>query len=79
MLARCGIAGWDRFYLSSEVGLRKDSGKLYEHILAMEGVKPHQMVMIGDNERSDFQIPANMGIRTIHLLKPVNIMRAIPA
>ncbi|WP_380823521.1 rhamnan synthesis F family protein [Sphingobium xenophagum] len=78
MLARCGIAGWDRFYLSSEVGLRKDSGKLYEHILAMEGVKPHQMVMIGDNERSDFQIPANMGIRTIHLLKPVNIMRAIP-
>lgn len=78
MLTRCGIAGWKDFYLSSEVGLRKDSGKLYEHILAKEEIKPHQMVMIGDNERSDFQIPADMGIRIIHLLKPVSLMRAIP-
>ncbi|AOJ30642.1 rhamnan synthesis F family protein [Burkholderia metallica] len=78
MLKRCGIDGWDHLYLSSEVGVRKDSGKLYEHILAQERITPNQMVMIGDNERSDFQIPADMGIRALHIVKPTNMMRAMP-
>jgi len=78
MLERCGVVGWETLYLSCEVGMRKDSGKLYEHILADEGIAPHQMVMIGDNERSDFQIPADMGFRTIHLVKASNILRAMP-
>lgn len=78
MLERCEIKGWSRLYLSSQIGLRKDTGKLYEHILAEEKIAPDQMVMIGDNERSDVQIPLDMGIRTIHLVKPINILRAIP-
>ena len=78
MLERCGVKGWSTLYLSCETGVRKDSGKLYEHILREEKIDPNQMVMVGDNERSDFQIPADMGIRTIHVVKPVNIMRAMP-
>jgi FMN phosphatase YigB (HAD superfamily) len=78
MLERCGVKGWHTLYLSSEIGLRKDSGKLYNHILKQEAINPSQMVMVGDNERSDFQIPADMGIRTIHVVKPQNIMRAMP-
>jgi len=78
MLERCEIRGWDALYLSSQVGVRKDSGKLYEHILEKEALAPGQMVMIGDNERSDFQIPADMGICAIHVVKPQNIMRAMP-
>ena len=78
MLRRCGVDGWNHLYLSSEVGVRKDSGKLYEHILAEEKIAPQQMVMIGDNERSDFQIPADMGIRATHVVKPSNMMRAMP-
>lgn len=78
MLKRCGVKGWDTLYLSSEIGLRKDSGKLYRHILQQEGIEPKQMVMIGDNERSDVQIPLDLGIRTVHLVKPQNIMRAMP-
>ncbi|MBX7487828.1 hypothetical protein K3177_04810 [Qipengyuania sp. GH25] len=78
MLDGCGIRGWDTLYLSCEVGVRKDSGELYEHILAEEQVSPNQILMIGDNERSDFQIPSDMGFRTIHLVKATNILRAIP-
>lgn len=78
MLERCGVSGWEMLYLSSQVGLRKDSGKLYEYILEQEAITPGQMVMIGDNERSDFQIPADMGIRTVHVVKPQNLMRAMP-
>jgi predicted HAD superfamily hydrolase len=78
MLKRCGISGWDKLYLSSEIGLRKDSGKLYEFILGEEKIAPQQMVMIGDNERSDIQIPSDMGIKVGHVVKPVNLMRAMP-
>lgn len=78
MLRDCGISGWDMFYLSSEIGLRKDRGNMYQHILQEEGLTPSQLLMIGDNERSDFQIPADMGIRTVHVVKPTNIMRATP-
>jgi len=78
MLERCGVTGWDNLYLSCEIGLRKDNGRLYGHILEVEQIAPNEMVMIGDNERSDFQIPADMGMRTIHLVRSSHIMRAIP-
>lgn len=78
MLERCGITGWDALYLSSDIGVRKDSGRLYQHILDKENIAPRQMVMVGDNERSDFQIPTDMGIGTIHVLRPVSMMRAMP-
>jgi predicted HAD superfamily hydrolase len=36
------------------------------------------MLMIGDNERSDNQIPENMGIEILHLLRPVEVARSLP-
>ena len=78
MLERCGVFGWDKLYLSCEIGMRKDSGRLYEHILQAEKIVAEEMVMIGDNERSDFQIPADMGMRTIHLVRSSHVMRATP-
>ncbi|EXS67959.1 hypothetical protein BF95_18525 [Sphingobium sp. Ant17] len=78
MLENCSISGWSKFYLSSEIGFRKDRGNMYHHILREERLEPSQLLMIGDNERSDFQIPADMGIRTVHVVKPTNIMRAAP-
>jgi hypothetical protein len=78
MLKNCSISGWSEFYLSSEIGFRKDRGDMYQHILQAEALEPSQLLMVGDNERSDFQIPADMGIRTVHVVKPANVMRAIP-
>ncbi len=73
-----GISGWTSMFVSNEVGLRKDSGELYAHVLSHHGVSPAQMVMIGDNERSDWQIPCDMGIHVIHVLKPSDFARALP-
>ena len=78
VLAKHGIDGWQALYLSSEIGLRKDSGKLYRHILAEENVLPGQMLMLGDNEHSDMQIPGDMGIKVCHILRPVELARAVP-
>lgn len=78
MLARCGVKGWKTLYLSSQLGVRKETGDLYRHILHEEGISPRQMLMIGDNERSDVQIPTDMGIGVVHVLKPVSLLRATP-
>ncbi len=76
MLATHGIVGWHKLYLSSDVGLRKDTGDLYRHILAKEHVTPAQILMIGDNEHSDAQIPSDMGIKIWHVMRPVAMAHA---
>ncbi|AUM00942.1 hypothetical protein B4966_12810 [Rhodocyclaceae bacterium] len=78
MLLRCGVTGWHALYVSSEVGVRKDSGALYDYILEKEAVLAHQVLMVGDNERSDFQIPADRGMNTLHVLRAVELARALP-
>lgn len=78
MLSKCGVTGWQHLYLSGEIGLRKDTGDLYRHLLDLECVTAESVVMIGDNERSDFQIPADVCIHTTHLLRTVEIARSLP-
>ncbi|MCH9639002.1 MAG: hypothetical protein K0U40_05870 [Betaproteobacteria bacterium] len=78
MLRKNGITTWDQLYLSSDIGMRKDTGDLYRHILAQEQIIPDSMIIIGDNEHSDVQIPGNLGLRCLHVLRPVELARAIP-
>ena len=78
LLSERGITDWNALYLSNDVGLRKDGGDLYRHVLAQEGVSPGQMLMVGDNQRSDVQIPVDMGIASFHVLRPVEAARAMP-
>ena len=78
LLKERGIVGWDALYLSNDVGLRKDTGELYRHILEREGLSPTQMLMVGDNERVDLQIPIGMNMSTYHVLRPTEVGRAVP-
>lgn len=73
-----GIHGWAEFYLSNDVGARKDSGQLYDHVLQLHQLQPQEMVMVGDNERSDFQIPCDKGIVGLHVLRPTELARGMP-
>ncbi len=78
MLTRYGINGWHKFYLSSDNRLRKDTGNFYRQLLVDENVSPHEIMVIGDNEHSDIQIPVDMGFRTLHIMRPVELARATP-
>lgn len=73
-----GITGWSKFFLSNEIGLRKDRGDLYPYVFNEYGISPKEMLMVGDNERSDLQIPCDMGSVGIHLLRPVEFARGLP-
>lgn len=79
MLQRHGIYGWNEFYLSSENGLRKDTGDFYRQLLIQENASANEILLIGDNEHSDIQVPSNLGInKRIHAMRPVELARAMP-
>ncbi|MFA6899637.1 MAG: HAD-IA family hydrolase [Desulfurivibrionaceae bacterium] len=78
MLAAQGVAGYDHLYLSSEIGLRKDTGAMYRLILQDEMVAAHETLMVGDNEHSDVQIAADLGMRICHVMRPVEMAKVSP-
>ena len=72
------ISGWNMLFLSNEIGLRKDTGELYDYVFDYYGIAPAEMLMVGDNERSDFQIPCDKGVVGMHVLRPVEFARGLP-
>jgi FMN phosphatase YigB (HAD superfamily) len=78
LLERHGIVGWHALYVSNDVGVRKDSGELYRHVLAREGLSPAEMLMVGDNEHVDVQIPHGLGMPVYHVLRAVETARSLP-
>lgn len=70
-LSKYKIDFFDAIYLSSEIGLRKDRGDLWEVIAQKEKIVPSKWLHVGDNEHSDLQLPLNYGYT-----HPVHVMRA---
>ena len=73
-----GISGWAELFVSGEIGLRKDCGELYDLVFSNYRILPHEFLMVGDNERSDIQIPADKGAEFIPVLRPTELARATP-
>jgi FMN phosphatase YigB (HAD superfamily) len=78
VLRKWGIDDWDGLFLSNAIGLRKDTGKLYQHVLTQYKLKPDEFLMVGDSERSDVQIPCDMGTPFYHTFRPVEFARSLP-
>ena len=77
-LQQHGIEGWQSLYLSSDIGLRKDTGELYKYLLDKYALQPQEFLMVGDNERSDLQIPLDLGANALHTLRATDIARSLP-
>lgn len=45
---------FDKIYISSDYSVTKRSGELYDKILKLEKLDPHNVIMIGDNQEVDF-------------------------
>lgn len=62
VLAKLGI-DYDFLYVSSDCGKTKYDGSMYDYILGDRGIpSPHRLLMVGDDRRSDFEIPRKKGI-----------------
>jgi FMN phosphatase YigB (HAD superfamily) len=76
MLKKIGVTVPYRLFVSSELGLRKDSGTMWLHIknLLIESKLSH--IHIGDNVRADAQICGDFGLSNMHVLHPVDKWQA---
>ncbi|WP_434578815.1 HAD family hydrolase [Thermoanaerobacterium thermosaccharolyticum] len=54
----------DVIYLSSELNKTKEKGSLFYEILKLENCKKEEIVHIGDNIHSDFNVPKSIGIKS---------------
>ncbi len=55
LLHKCGISYYDELLISCEAGLRKDDGSMWDMLLSQ--YDPSTFIHVGDNFRSDSQIP----------------------
>lgn len=62
-----GYGGVEEIFVSSEAGLRKISGNLYTYMAKELGVKPEDILHIGDNEESDCRVASLNGLNAAYL------------
>jgi FMN phosphatase YigB (HAD superfamily) len=66
LLAACGLEDqFDAGYVSIDHGARKATGRLFQRVLAIEGLQPSELLFVGDNPTSDCAEPRRLGIRTV--------------
>jgi HAD superfamily hydrolase (TIGR01549 family) len=67
MLARCGVSKqrYSKLYVSAQHNASKSDGLLYEHIIQDLKVNPDEILHIGDNKKSDFEMAKRMGLNAL--------------
>ena len=53
------------YFVSSDCGCRKSSGRLYEYVLERYNIEKSELSMKGDNINSDVKIPMKIGIDSV--------------
>jgi predicted HAD superfamily hydrolase len=62
ILGNCGIIGYEKLYVSSENGMTKRSGKLFNFVLNENEIDRNKIIHIGDHPIADYYIPKKMGV-----------------
>jgi predicted HAD superfamily hydrolase len=70
ILENAGYYDFENIYVSSETKVTKESGHLFEKIIGDTGVSPRSILHIGDNQRSDFEVPTAHEITSQHYISP---------
>lgn len=64
----------DKIYLSCEEMKTKSTGNLYEKVIKEENIEPSNIVHIGDNYKSDYEMAKKHKINSIYFPKTTDIM-----
>ena len=72
LLNKCGYKKFDSLYVSSEIGVTKASGNLFDRVLEVERIDKSEVVHTGDNKISDFLIPKKKGISSFLIPSQIN-------
>jgi len=75
--ATVSLRAW---WMSCETGQRKDEASTWHDIAQREGVPLPHWLHVGDNERSDIQMPQLQGMLTpVQVLRPGALLEVVPA
>ncbi|MFT8452081.1 MAG: HAD-IA family hydrolase [Zymomonas mobilis] len=72
ILEKVGIIDECNILLSSETGLRKDNGTMWNYVKNDLCLHKKNYLHIGDNVVSDAQLPGDFGLQTFHILHPLD-------
>ena len=72
VLKKNGFGDYDRLYVSGDLNVTKCHGTMFDAIIRDMGVKPDDILHIGDNEHSDYKIPRKKGMRAIKIPRLVD-------
>lgn len=67
LLRQSGVTGWHQLYLSSEEGVLKHTGRLFDVVLKEEKIPARRILHIGDNAKADIEMAKSRGLSTFHL------------
>ncbi|ATL98048.1 hypothetical protein CK910_05735 [Aeromonas sp. CA23] len=70
IIQRCPQLHNVHLFVSSELGLTKQSGSLFQQVLSLLAVKPEQVLHIGDNPKADVQSAQQLGLASLHFDLP---------
>ena len=63
-----GITGYKKLFVSSEYGVTKHGGALFDVAIKELNIDKTKMIHIGDNKHSDYDVPMSKGIKSIHYI-----------
>lgn len=75
ILKNNGYNNYDKLYLSSKIGLRKNTGNLFHYVLKDLNIDPSKMIHIGDNLKNDYIKPRAINIDAIHISIHMNHLK----
>lgn len=79
VLEKNEITGYYKLYVSSDERVAKGSGRLFQKIItefSKEGIGKECIVHLGDNTRSDVDMPKSLGMKAFHLPNAIGIMNS---
>lgn len=76
VLHREGYNHWENIYVSSQIGLTKETGNLFKKFLSDNHLYPSQVLHIGDNKHSDAKRALELKINSFCCDKPFDVFRA---
>lgn len=75
MLLKTGYDGYFKLYLSSDIGLLKHTGNLFQYVLKDLNIKDKKSFLhLGDNQQVDFETAKRLGLNALMVPKTKDIL-----
>ena len=75
VLRKCGIDGWEKIYVSSEIGLKKHTGSLFGHVEKELGLTKSETLHFGDNPHGDIKMGEKNGWKVRRICSGPSLVR----